>query len=67
MGVKSTVMEPVSVCLKNLDSWEIQVLDQVVQMEFDTERGPLAIKGNYATVGDVVTFYVRLQRAYITE
>ena len=30
---ETTITEPVSIKLKNLDIWEVQVLEQVVQLE----------------------------------
>ena len=51
-------MDPVSVHLKDLDSGEIRVLEQVVHLEVGAEGGPLAIQGNSVAVGDVTASYV---------
>ena len=67
MGVESTVKDPVSVHLKNIDSWYIRVLEQVAQLEVGTEGGLLDAQGDGAAVGDVVALYGRLQKAEIME
>ena len=60
-------MDPMSIHLKNIDSWEVQVLMQVFQMEVSAEGRLLTIQGNVASVGDVTASYGCLQRAEITD
>ena len=67
MGGEATDMYPVYVKLKDLNIWEIGVLEQVVQMEVSTEEGPLAVQGNNAAVGDVDDSYGHMKRVKITE
>ena len=61
-GLEATVIDLVSVHLKDLDSGDIRVLDQVVQMEVGAEGEPMSIEGGYAAVGYMKSSYGCLQR-----
>ena len=58
-------MDPVYLNLRNLYSYEIWVLEKVVHMEVGLEGGSLAVEGESAAVGDVVTSYSCLKRTDI--
>ena len=58
-------MDPVYLNLRDLYSYEIWVLEKVVQMEVGLEGGSLAVQGDSAAIGDVVALYSCLKRADI--
>ena len=67
MGGEATVTDPVSVHLQYLNSGDIWVLNQVVQLIVGAKGGPLDIKGDFTAVVYMNASYRCLQRLEITE